>query len=277
MKYLLLTCFLIPLSGLAQDLGNVNSSNSYKELHATQKNIEKDFGDSKNIEITEKIDSSLRVKEATSTIIEMGTKDAQIQALGKTVEADKRKNWIFVLVIILMAGVIYSLLHSRTLFINEKALEVIKRINAELELESKQKELTAKILQLAQKNVVLETIEAEIIPLKSSLHNSENKTYNRLKSLIEHNMADEKEWEQFSTEFSSLNQEYINALVINFGEFSKSEIRLISLLKMNFSSKEIADTLNISDEGVKKARYRLRKKLNLGPEDGLQGFLLSFS
>jgi DNA-binding CsgD family transcriptional regulator len=58
--------------------------------------------------------------------------------------------------------------------------------------------------------------------------------------------------------------------------FSKSEVRLISLLKMNMTSKEIADIMGISDSGVKKARYRLRKKMNLEDSE-LQGFLLSFA
>jgi len=35
--------------------------------------------------------------------------------------------------------------------------------------------------------------------------------------------------------------------------------------------------LNISDDGIKKARYRLRKKLNLEHVNDLQGFLLSIS
>jgi DNA-binding CsgD family transcriptional regulator len=45
---------------------------------------------------------------------------------------------------------------------------------------------------------------------------------------------------------------------------------------MNMTSKEIADIMGISDGGVKKARYRLRKKMNLEDSE-LQGFLLSFA
>lgn len=90
-------------------------------------------------------------------------------------------------------------------------------------------------------------------------------------------MIDEKHWEQFSIEFISIDQGFIDALVLKFGEFDKNEIRLVSVLKMELTSKNFAETLNISDEEIKKARYRLRKKLNLESEDDLQGFLLSFS
>ena len=44
---------------------------------------------------------------------------------------------------------------------------------------------------------------------------------------------------------------------------------------MNLSSKEIANILNISQEGIKKARYRLRKKLNITTKESLQDVVLS--
>jgi DNA-binding CsgD family transcriptional regulator len=44
---------------------------------------------------------------------------------------------------------------------------------------------------------------------------------------------------------------------------------------MNLSSKEIANILNISGEGIKKARYRLRKKMNITTDDSLQDLILS--
>jgi DNA-binding CsgD family transcriptional regulator len=46
------------------------------------------------------------------------------------------------------------------------------------------------------------------------------------------------------------------------------------MMKMNISSKEIAALLNISDPGVKKARYRLRKKLGVDSDVNIQEFLL---
>jgi DNA-binding CsgD family transcriptional regulator len=89
-------------------------------------------------------------------------------------------------------------------------------------------------------------------------------------------VQDDEQWEQFATEFSNLNQGFLDKLTAIYGSFSKSEIRLISLLKMSLSSKDIADTLNISDAGIKKARYRLRKKLKLESEEDIQAYLISF-
>jgi len=60
----------------------------------------------------------------------------------------------------------------------------------------------------------------------------------------------------------------------SYPEVSNNDLRLMSLLKMNLSSKEIANILNISVEGVKKARYRLRKKLNLNTEESPQELVI---
>lgn len=45
---------------------------------------------------------------------------------------------------------------------------------------------------------------------------------------------------------------------------------------MNLSTKEISRFTNLSIRGVETARYRLRKKFNLGPDDKLVQFLIEF-
>lgn len=158
----------------------------------------------------------------------------------------------------------------------EKEIHHEKLKNAERELEYKQKELTSKILQLARKNEFLNDLENEVKLLKTNVDGSVNKASTKISKLIKRDASDDHQWEQITLEFGSLHQGLMDALVKEFGNFSKSEVRLISLLKMNLSSKDIADTLNISSDGIKKARYRLRKKLNLSSEEDIQGFLLSY-
>jgi DNA-binding CsgD family transcriptional regulator len=47
-------------------------------------------------------------------------------------------------------------------------------------------------------------------------------------------------------------------------------------MKMNLTAKELAALLNVTPDGIKKARYRLRKKLNLGSDVDIQEYLLAF-
>ncbi len=260
--------------------------NAYSSLHHAQKMAGLYKESLENLELLNDIEDSLYSMEKTTMVAEMDArfqavkKDAEIQVLTKENELKKWRIWVLLFGIIALAGLIYSLMLKRRkdklLFEKEKALEIEKREKAEIELEAKRKELTAKVLQLAHKNEFLSSLDGEIANLKNNVDSSVNKTTNRISRMIKRDIDGDKQWKQFSEEFSSLHQGFITALSKKHGSFSKSEIRLISLLKMNLSSKEIADVLGISSDGVKKARYRLRKKMNI-EESELQSYILSFN
>ena len=207
-------------------------------------------------------------------------KEAKIQVLSQTNELNKWR--IVVLLLFLTAlGILYYSIHQKRgkdklLFENEKKIEQEKRRFAEIELDIKKKELTAKVLQLAHKNEFLNNLKGEMEHLKNNVDDSVNKTSNRVSRMINRDIEGDTQWAQFSEEFSGIHQDFLSALTAKFGSFTKSEIRLISLLKMNMNAKEITSILGISDDGIRKARYRLRKKMHL-EESELQRFLLGFS
>lgn len=211
-------------------------------------------------------------------------KDAEISDLNRRSEIQGLRNrglLVGLFLLIITAGtIIYSILSKRKkdqlLSDKEKALEIEKRKNAEMELESKKKELTTKVLQLAHKNEFLTGLQSEIESLRTNVDSTVNKTSNRITRKIKRDIANDNQWEQFSSEFSTIHQGFLQTLVSKHGSFSKSEIRLISLLKMNLNSKEIASILGISPDGIKKARYRLRLKMNL-EDSQLQSYLIAFS
>ncbi|HQI43417.1 MAG TPA: hypothetical protein PK949_04790, partial [Dysgonamonadaceae bacterium] len=55
-----------------------------------------------------------------------------------------------------------------------------------------------------------------------------------------------------------------------------ADLRLSALLRLNYSSKEIAQMLHLTPRGVEAARYRLRKKLALESEENLIEFMINF-
>ncbi|HEX4957369.1 MAG TPA: LuxR C-terminal-related transcriptional regulator, partial [Lacibacter sp.] len=56
-----------------------------------------------------------------------------------------------------------------------------------------------------------------------------------------------------------------------------NELKLCTYLRMNLSTKEIAQLMNISVRGVEISRYRLRKKLAIGSEVNLFDYLLTLN
>ncbi|MBL6664190.1 MAG: hypothetical protein ISP71_08845, partial [Flavobacteriales bacterium] len=54
-----------------------------------------------------------------------------------------------------------------------------------------------------------------------------------------------------------------------------NDLRLCTYLRLNLSSKEIAQLLNISTKSVEVKRYRLRKKLDLAHEQSLTDYIMN--
>lgn len=258
---------------------------AYSSLHHAQKKAGMFEESMKNLELANDIEDSLLSFDKSSMIAEMNArfetvkKDAEIQVLHKNEQLSTWQIWTLIAGILAVFGLAISLFlkqkKDRLIHEKEQVLEKLKREKAEQELAGKKKELTAKVLQLAHKNEFLSNLELEVAKLKSDIDSNLNIASGRISRMIKRDIDSDKQWEQFSQEFSSIHRGFLSRLAEKNGTFTKSEVRLISLLKMNMTSKEIADIMGISAAGIKKARYRLRKKLHL--EDGeLQGYLLSF-
>jgi DNA-binding CsgD family transcriptional regulator len=81
-----------------------------------------------------------------------------------------------------------------------------------------------------------------------------------------------------TTFFGNFEKAYPNftkTLQRRIPDISANELKLCALLRLNLSSKEIAQLLNINPESVNKARYRIRKKMGLSREQDLSSILIS--
>ncbi|MBC2846055.1 tetratricopeptide repeat protein [Winogradskyella flava] len=136
------------------------------------------------------------------------------------------------------------------------------------ELDFKKKELTTHALHLAKKNELLESLKQKANELKTA----ENTTngYQQLIRTIDFDLKDDNNWENFAHYFQQVHKDFNQNVAKKYPEVTPNELRLISLVKMNLSIKEMANILNISVPGVKKARQRLRKKMNLSTKDSLE-------
>lgn len=147
----------------------------------------------------------------------------------------------------------------------------LEKEKVDAELAFKKKELTTHALHLAKKNEVLENIKLKARALQ---HEENSRGYKDLIKVINFDQQDDKSWENFTQYFEQVHKDFSKTVKAKYPDITKNELRLMALLKMNLSSKEIATILNISQDGIKKARYRLRKKLDLATEESLQDMVL---
>ena len=175
-----------------------------------------------------------------------------------------------------LLAILFSFFYAMRQKLNRNKIEKEKVDQAlefsQKELELQKKELTAYALQLAHKNEILEGIKDEVKDINSKA--IDNNDLQKVLNTISINQNDEDSWNLFRARFIAVHSDFETTVKNKFPEVTNNEMRLMSLLKMNLNSKEIANILNISSEGVKKARYRLRKKLDLESSDSLEDLVI---
>lgn len=236
--------------------------NSVADLKASHKFKDSIFNENRSKQIeelktqyeTEKKEQQIALQEKEITVLEQ---EASISNLQR---------------ILMGIGLLLSIIGFYAIRQKMKRNKLEKE-KVDAELEFKKKELTTHALNLARKNETLENLKLKAQELKEK--ETEGTGYNQLIRSINFDLQDDNNWENFSRYFEEVHKDFNSNVKTKYPDVSSNELRLLALLKMNLTSKEIANILNISAEGIKKARYRLRKKLDLSTEDSLQDLVLS--
>ena len=167
-------------------------------------------------------------------------------------------------------------LHQLELEKSEKEIVKLRNEKLEAEIGHKNKELASAAMHLVQKGDLLGSVREELIRLKkvSNGEGSSDELKKMLKILNEEHKMD-KDWEQFAIHFDNVHSDFLQVLKNIYPNLSAHELELSAYLRMNLSSKEIAQLENISVRGVEISRYRLRKKLRIPSETNLFDFLVA--
>jgi len=167
----------------------------------------------------------------------------------------------------------------------EQALEESEAQKAELmamelerigkELESNQKSVTAATLKLIQNS----EHDAQMIEKLTEIGNNSNPEG---KQLINALISDYKRisynsnWDEFEILFEKVHSSFYKKLNAQFPNLTTNERKICAFLKLNMSSKAMAQITFQSEEALKKARLRLRQKLEISRETNLVTFLQNF-
>lgn len=141
------------------------------------------------------------------------------------------------------------------------------------QIEQKSKELSTNALHVIQKNQLLEQLREQIETIVNDDKRDHKKQLKQLLTSINQNFNNESYWIEFKNTFEQIHKSFYEKLTAICPDISSSELRLVSLLKMNMNANDIATMLGISADSLRVARYRLRKKLNLEQGTNLSVFL----
>lgn len=136
------------------------------------------------------------------------------------------------------------------------------------ELHAKEKKLSELLEVIKQKNKKLEE-------LNSKLSDKEKVEKADVLSSVTEAFASEQEWENFRISFEQIHSGFFDKMLSVHPTLTAYELRLSALLRLNLSSKEIGNILNISASSVNTGRYRMRKKMGLNEADDLVRYLMT--
>lgn len=210
--------------------------------------------------------------------------------------------WAYLIYVFLLAGIFYLIykwqkrlfmeqqqkyeeeqrrltyLHELELEKSEKEIVKLRNEKLEAEIEYKNTELASTAMHLVQKGELLGNIKEEMTRIRKNAHgHAAPDEFKKIMRVLDEENKMDKDWELFAQHFDHVHSDFLSNIKSTFPHLSPHELKLCAYLRMNLSSKEIAQLESISVRGVEIGRYRLRKKLKINTETNLFDFLMSLS
>lgn len=151
--------------------------------------------------------------------------------------------------------------------LNKESKKELEYSNAELcNSNNKLKhELTCMQLKLLQNNEFLSKMLKSLQQHKMDNDSANRRCQKRISewmkqiNLIQHSTV----WKELKERVESVHSGFYNRLLRDFPKLSEMDLRLLSLIKLYLTTKEIAAISNQSINTIKAARKRIRQKLNI--------------
>ena len=152
---------------------------------------------------------------------------------------------------------------------NEREIINLKNIQLKKDFRDKSNELAASTMSILKKNQLLVQVKEQLL---SSTKNEES--VKPLIRIIDRNLKRNDDWELFKEAFNNADRKFLKKLEAAHPNLTPNDIRLCAYLRLNLSSKEMAELFNISARSVEIKRYRLRKKMGLARDENLVNYIL---
>ena len=204
----------------------------------------------------------------------------EVQALQEKFENEKSENEVLSLKTknqqatlgLLAAGIGILLLVTFILYVLYRQ----KRLLAQKLLAESEREVLSKAIQV--KDMELTTQALQLLQLKKRMEENVEDADGKSDEKKERFPARESFdvlLQDFETRISTSNEDFYQKLLRAYPDLKPSELKLCSYLRLNLSTKELAEILNKSARTIENTRFSIRKKMGLGPEDNLVGKLIA--
>lgn len=244
-----LTTFYDLKSKLYEETGLPKKAVEYREIYETYKDS---LTKRDNLAAIQRIQMQYEADERLRELSKIAT-DARIRNV-------KTNAGIAVLMLLL---IILVLVYNRQRLKSKKDKELLlaeKRVVDE-RLKNARIALHKFTENIRQKNVLIENFKQEIEKLSTQSANKTNAGH--LEKLLQAHIMTDESWTEFKRLFSKVYPGFFVSLSKQNPTLSTTDTRIITLMKLGLNNAEMANMLGITVEGIKKAKQRLRKKMDI--------------
>lgn len=156
----------------------------------------------------------------------------------------------------------------------EMKLEAEKAEKYYIALQKKEQELLFQSVRQVRLKRLNQSIQTKLGPFINQLSRKKDQQAFKesIQSLIEE--ANSEPFADFEELFLQMYDGFYKKLLDLNPDFTRSELQLCALLRLNLSTKEMADLLALSPTTIDQRRYNIRQKLKLSSSDSLNSYLI---
>lgn len=196
----------------------------------------------------------------------------------KDIRIRKKTQYALIAGIVLILIIAFLILRNLRASIKNTSLKqlILEKEKQQLknEIFYQKKELENFAFRIIEKNNFLDQLKQQLSKLN---HHTDSEKLKDIARSVDQNLYIDKDLQEFELKAEDIHHHFFQILKEKYPDLTKTDRKLCSLILIGIGSKEIASIFNISPDGVKKARYRLRKKFELENEEDLYTFLNSLS
>jgi hypothetical protein len=158
----------------------------------------------------------------------------------------------------------------------QQTLEITKQLQ-EQEIIMHKQQLSVFQENMVAKNILITEMQTQMNDImNNSAHLAKKEADENREKLNQLKILTEKDWRVYLAHFERVYPHFIEKVEQHFPNLTKAELRLFLVIYSGLIKEELSSFLGISDEGVRKAKYRLKTKINLSEEENIDEFILKF-
>ncbi|HEB61603.1 MAG TPA: PAS domain S-box protein [Bacteroidetes bacterium] len=147
------------------------------------------------------------------------------------------------------------------------------------ELQSKMdalnRELTSNLMFISQRNSLLNAINDSLVEISSKAGYEIKYELFKISAKVKNNIMLDEAWSKFKFHFDQIHPDFFSKLRKMNPSLTQKELKQCAYICIGLSNKEAAQLLSVSPKSIEMARYRIKKKFKLEPEDNLMAFIQS--